>query len=436
MAAADREQARVLLGYASAPFETSAELRGLVQRPSPWSRLAELVTRRTRWGLDLTTGVSVEVPTASYGSIRGRTYALVVADELAFWQREDGSNPASEVLTAVRPGLATLDGQLLVISTPFAKSGPLWDACDRYFGQDDDRVLVWRAPSRVMNPTIPERVVLDALERDEASARAEWLAEFRDDLSTFVSSERLRACVIPGRTGDLDTLHGADHLVAVDPATGAGQDSMTACVVHVEETEDGRLVVVVDALREWRPSFDPEAVTRECAVLCRAYDTDRVHGDRFAGGWTDAAFRRSGITYEPMPFSKSQAYVDFLRLVNARQVELPDSPRLLQQATGLQRRTGAQGRRNREAVLKWLGQVTPPVVKGDADAHVLVLDEDIREARAVVVDELVREAVARRQAPVEVEGLRLTPALVRDAMAAMVDEAVHQAMCRLTGRVD
>jgi hypothetical protein len=58
----------------------------------------------------------------------------VIADELAFWSRDDGANPTSEVLNAVRPGLATLNGQLVGISSPFAKSGRLWDVYDRYFG--------------------------------------------------------------------------------------------------------------------------------------------------------------------------------------------------------------------------------------------------------------------------------------------------------------
>jgi hypothetical protein len=157
VAAGDRTQAKILYDYASEPFRDPADLRGKVHRG--WQALAQRVARRTRFALDLQTGVSLEVRTADYGTIRGKTYALVIADELAFWSRDDGTNPTSEVLNAVRPGLATLSGQLVGISSPFAKSGPLWDVYERYFGKDDDRVLVWRAPSRVMNPTLPERIV-------------------------------------------------------------------------------------------------------------------------------------------------------------------------------------------------------------------------------------------------------------------------------------
>ncbi len=342
LAAADREQARGLLNYATAPFQADAILRPLVQPRGAWAALRELVTRETRWGVDLTTGASIEVRTAAYGSIRGRSYALVVADELAFWQSEDGSNPASEVLNAVRPGLVTLGGQLLGISSPYARRGPLWDVYTRYWGKEDDRVLVWRALTRVMNPTIPERVVLDALERDEASARAEWLAEFRDDVSGLLTTDLLARVVVPKRVA-LDP-KDCDFITFVDPSSGAGQDSMTLAVAHGEQEPDGRVVAVLDRVEEVRPPFDPHAVAREFAALARSYGCDRVIGDGFAKGWLGAAFEQAGVRYEPSEWTRSELYVRLLVGITGRRVELLDHPRLLAQLTALERRPGAGGR--------------------------------------------------------------------------------------------
>ena len=101
-----------------------------------------------------------------WGSIRRRTFALTVSSEVNYWAREDSSNPASETITAIRPGLVTLNELLFIESTPHLKGGPHWDTYVRYFGQHDARILVWQAPTRVMNPLIPESVVQDALERD------------------------------------------------------------------------------------------------------------------------------------------------------------------------------------------------------------------------------------------------------------------------------
>src|SRR5436189_813264 len=76
--AADREQARVALQYATAPFRDEPELRPLVKQRSAWQSLRALVQRETRWGIDLRTGVSVEVRTSHFGKIRGRTFAIAV----------------------------------------------------------------------------------------------------------------------------------------------------------------------------------------------------------------------------------------------------------------------------------------------------------------------------------------------------------------------
>jgi hypothetical protein len=54
-----------------------------------------------------------------------------------YWAREDSSNPASETITAIRPGLVTLNELLFIESTPHLKDGPHWDTYVRYFGQDE-----------------------------------------------------------------------------------------------------------------------------------------------------------------------------------------------------------------------------------------------------------------------------------------------------------
>jgi len=341
IAAADREQARVDLSYATAPFQ-QADLRELVAKRSGWAALRELVTRETRWGLDLKTGATIEVRTARFGSVRGRTYALALADEAAFWQSEDGSNPASEVLAAIRPGLATLRGQLLVITTPFTKSGPVWDAYLRYYGKDDPRVLIWKAPSRVMNPLLDASLVQDALERDPESAKSEWLGEFRDDLSALVTDAALRAVIDPGRQ-ILEPHPDYRYLGFVDVATGSGQDSMTMAIAHLE-VRAGVPLAVVDGVEEVRPPFDPRAVVQEMAAIARGYGLDRVYGDGFAKGWTGALFEPAGLRYEVSPLTKSELYLSALTLINSRMVQLPDEPRLVAQIAGLQRRPGAAGR--------------------------------------------------------------------------------------------
>jgi hypothetical protein len=89
-------------------------------------------------------------------------------DELAFWPTENSTDPDYEILDALRPG-ATINGaMLLCASSPYSRRGALWDAHRRHYGRDDDPILVWQAPTREMNPTVPQRVIDDAAERDPA----------------------------------------------------------------------------------------------------------------------------------------------------------------------------------------------------------------------------------------------------------------------------
>ena len=97
-----------------------------------------------------------------------------------------------------------------------------------------------------------------ALERDEAAASAEYLAQFRRDIKSFVSVEAVRACVSQGIL-NVSYDSAKSYLAFVDPSGGSA-DSMTLCVGH---TDFARQTVVVDCLREVKPPFSPESVVED-----------------------------------------------------------------------------------------------------------------------------------------------------------------------------
>src|SRR5262249_36902442 len=120
--AADRQQARTVFRYVGGLLDGSP-------------MLARLIERRTADAIDLTNGVTIEVHTASFRSVRGYTVVGAVLDEVAFWRSEDSANPDREIVEALRPAMATVPGALLVaISSPYARRGVLWDAYRRHFG--------------------------------------------------------------------------------------------------------------------------------------------------------------------------------------------------------------------------------------------------------------------------------------------------------------
>ncbi len=323
--AADRKQARVVLRY----------IAGLIDSTP---MLAAMVESRTRETLNLSNRVTIEVHTASYRTTRGYTVAAAILDEIAYWPTEDAANPDREIVAALRPAMATLPGALLLgLSSPYAQRGVLFEAWKQHHGQDGDPVLVWQADTRSMNPTVSERVIAEAYEQDPEAARADYGAEFRRDVESFLVRETVEAVVVPDRR-ELPPFAGMEYVGFVDPS-GGSQDSMTLAIAH---DENGK--AVLDAVRERRPPFSPDEVVAEFAALLRGYGVFQVKGDRYAGEWPRERFAVHGVHYEPSSKTKSELYAELLPLVNAARVELLDSPRLAAQLAGLERRTARGGR--------------------------------------------------------------------------------------------
>src|SRR5215468_7553125 len=102
--------------------------------------------------------------------------------------------------------------------------------------------------------------------------------------------------------------------------------------------------MIVDALREAKPPFNPSEVVAEFAHLLASYGISKVVGDRYAGEWPKEQFGKHGIRYEQSAKPKSDLYIDLLAAINSKRVALLDHPRLISQLVGLERRTARSGR--------------------------------------------------------------------------------------------
>ena len=144
--AADRRQSRTVMRYVVGFLESVP-------------MLADLVERKTQETVDLTNMVTIEVHTTSYRSVRGYTLGAAICDEIAFWRSEDSASPDKEIITALRPGMASIPGSMLLcLSSPYSRRGELFKTYQRHYGKDSP-TLVWKAESRAMNATIPQRIV-------------------------------------------------------------------------------------------------------------------------------------------------------------------------------------------------------------------------------------------------------------------------------------
>jgi hypothetical protein len=262
-----------------------------------------------------------------------------ICDEIGYWFSEETSqNPDSEILNAIRPALSTTGGPLICISSPHARKGELWEAHRRHYGPaGDPAILVAQGASRILNPSLSQRVVDRAYDRDPQRAAAEYGAQFRSDVESLVPSEVVDSCISRG-LHERPPARSVLYAAFTDPSGGSA-DSFTVAIAHREGD-----VAVLDAVRERKPPFSPDAVVEEYAELLKSYGVSTVHGDRYAGEWPRERFLTHGITYHPAARTKSELYGALLPLLNSRRADLLDVPRLEAQLIGLERRTARGGR--------------------------------------------------------------------------------------------
>ena len=318
---ATKEQATIVREYAGGFFQASSILK------------CELVDS-TADELRLRNGTVVSTLAADYRSLRGRTLLCAILDEAAFMQDD------VECARALLPGLATTGGMLLILSSPFSRSGLVYSRYQEFFGRDDDDVLVVAGPSELFNPTLDPKMLAAARAADPEGARSEWGGEFRSDIGALFDDAMIEAAVDRARPLELPPREGVNYVAFCDPAGGAEGDSYCVAIAHKENGSE----LVVDVVRGTAGRFDPQAATADFAALLRCYKISTVVGDAFAGDWVASAWREDGITYVQSDRKRSDLYLDALPFFARALVRLPDHSRLLRELRTLERRTGRNGK--------------------------------------------------------------------------------------------
>jgi hypothetical protein len=303
--------------------------------------LSSHVREARKTEIELDNRITVAVYPCSYRAPRGITVVCGVADELAFWRDENYANPDREILRSIVRGMANVpDAKLVKISTPYARAGVLYDDFVRRHELED--TLVWRAPTRLMNPAISTQFLDRERQKDPIAFAREYEAEFSDDTSGFIQRGAIDAAIIRGRF-EIQPNPRVTYVAFVDLAGGSSSDSSVLAVAHPHK-RSGETFFVLDLLKEIQPPFSPEQVTKQFSQDLKRYGLREIRGDRFGSEWVKERFRQQGIIYRDSDLSRSEIYLEFLPLLNSGKLELLDNARLTQQLCGLQRKTGSSGR--------------------------------------------------------------------------------------------
>jgi hypothetical protein len=325
---ADKKQAAILRRYCE----------GLLRAPL----LAPEVVRSTDDVVEFRNGAVLEIGTNDARLVRGRSSIAVLGSECCHWRTDEFSASSDEeVVSAAEPSMAMCPdhGLLLLGSSVHRRRGYMHRRWKELHGNNEAEDICWLAPSRVMNPALPEKVVEKALVDDPARATSEFLSEWRSDISSFIHPDAVAACVPPG-VRERPPQSGIAYTAGLDPAGGSGQDAMTLAICHRDKDGHG----ILDLVREVRPRFSPQAVVDEFAAVLRQYRVHKVVGDHWGGDFVREPFRRHGISYEVADRPKSDYYRDLLPLINSGKVELLDNPRLVSQLCQLERRVSRAGK--------------------------------------------------------------------------------------------
>lgn len=229
-----KQQSRVVRDY----------IRGVFDIPL----LRDMIVSDDRTGFELNNGVRIEILAGDWRTVRGYTLLAAIVDEAAFFGYDTDSKVKNdaELIRAIKPSLATSGGKLIAISSPYAEKGWCFNTYRANFANDAGPTLVWNCPSRVMNATLPQEVVDEALLEDPAAARAEYLGQFRNDIVTFLTRDIIEACVIRDRT-ELLPQPKLKYFGFCDVSGGRNDDAAMAIGHRDPDTQK----LVIDYVRRW-----------------------------------------------------------------------------------------------------------------------------------------------------------------------------------------
>ena len=192
--------------------------------------LAAMVERETAQGFELSNRVDIAVATNSFRAVRGRPILCAIFDEVAFWRDDASATPDIETYNAVKPGLATMPGSMIVgICSPYRKSGLLHKKYKDAYGKPGRPVI--KAPTAILNPTIDPAIIAAALDEDPAPARGP--SGWRSSATTSAHSRRGASRPASPPRSWSGAASRASPTAFGDPCGGAAS-SMTLAIGHAE----------------------------------------------------------------------------------------------------------------------------------------------------------------------------------------------------------
>lgn len=284
---------------------------------------------------------------------RGRTLVGALLDEAAFFLDATYKVNDEEIFKAVRPRVVG-GGQTLVMSTPWAQAGLLYDG---FVGNHADpsvaglaipprnegTALAAHAPSTTLRPgsdTLREMVEAET-KRDAENAAREFGARFMAaGADTFFDAACLAATI--DYKLSLEALPQPGDEIVCGGDFGFANNSSTLAIAHLRE---GR--AVLGHLREWKPTagvaLKPSAVCSEAAADMRRHGATVLMSDAHYRESILEHLSDAGLGVIDAPTVPAEAYVKVRSLMREGRVRIPNHERLIRQLRETMARRTAGG---------------------------------------------------------------------------------------------
>lgn len=287
------------------------------------------------------TGFIEILPARDAQSLHGKTYLLLVVDEL-HTQKDYKLLEALE-LDRTRPD--AMQWFASYASMYRHKGVPLVDIQRQHEAGADPRLFVsWysgtveEACPSLNTPYGPRTEDIEDAKRSLPSwifRRLYLNLPGQPDDAAF-DAEQVESAIVPGRTV-LPPQPTLSYTAFCDLSGGGGDDA-TLAIAHENSTGIAVLDLLIDQGARTSGTFSPEQAVEKFAHTLKAYGCTSVTGDRYAAQWPIQAFQKHGIEYRPAELNRSQLYAAFEPLLNSGRIELLDHAKLLQQLIGLIRK--------------------------------------------------------------------------------------------------
>jgi len=261
-----KETASELFNMVTGHLERSEFFRKY--RTNPTKQWMYLKTQRDleKYGPKGRSSISIHVAPCNAKGLRGHSNIVIALDEMAFFFADEKSGKTTResksdrddraIYKAVTPSVAKFkrptgdpDGKIICISSPAGKSGKFFEEYQRGFNNDNDDLLVMRAPTWEIDPGLSSQYLKSKYKENPISFRSEFGAEFSDRLFGWIDDPKIvRQAYVPDFRYKQRSSERVPHFMGID--IGLKNDGSAITIGHwVKELVGGAKVdrIEVDA---------------------------------------------------------------------------------------------------------------------------------------------------------------------------------------------